>query len=262
MADHQNITPILKSAFVAGFLLLPFAAAGYAQTADAEAVAETGEEVAADAESGDAMAAENVEEGMGEDMAAAPACEPVVVEAVVEEEVPGKELLTNAFVGGLKEWLNVPVVRMTLESRNEANAGLAQSDIEALDKKWVQETGSDDQPIITAVLNSPLSTYLLRVQAGSGGLYPEIFVMDAKGLNAGQSSITTDYWQGDEAKFQKTYDMGDGVVFIDEPEYHDATDTWRAQVNMTLSNDKGQRIGAATVEINLTELARRRKAGI
>lgn len=260
MADHQNITPILKSAFLAGFMLLPFAAAGHAQTAEAEAVAETGEEVAAAAGDDDA-AVGDAEEGMGEDMAAAPACEPVV-QAVVEEEVPGKELLTDAFVSGLKEWLDVPVVRMTLESRNETNANLVQADIDRLDQQWVKETGSDDQPIITAVLNSPLSTYLLRVQAGSGGLYPEIFVMDAKGLNAGQSSITTDYWQGDEAKFQKTYDVGDGVVFIDEPEYNDATDTWRAQVNMTLSDEKGQRIGAATVEINLTELARRRKAGI
>lgn len=175
---------------------------------------------------------------------------------------PGTELLDTAFVENLKTWLDVPVVRMTLESRNEANAGLTQADIDRLDRQWVRETEGDDQPLITAVLNSPLSTYLLRVQAGANGLFSEIFVMDNKGLNAGQSSITTDYWQGDEAKFQKTYDVGDNAVFIDEPEFHDETDTWRAQVNMTLTNERGGRIGAVTVEVNLTELARRRKAGI
>jgi hypothetical protein len=43
----------------------------------------------------------------------------------------------------------------------------------------------------------------------------EMFVMDAKGLNVGQSDVTSDYWQGDEAKWQKTYGAGPGVVFVD-----------------------------------------------
>ncbi|MGD8332006.1 MAG: hypothetical protein PVJ49_21410, partial [Acidobacteriota bacterium] len=146
---------------------------------------------------------------------------------------------------------------LTLAERNRKNASVDQAKIDALDKQWRAERKVQDQPLITAVLSSPLSSYLTRIQARSLGLYSEIFVMDNKGLNAGQSSITSDYWQGDEAKFQKTYEVGPDAVFIDEPEYNKETGTWRAQLNMTLAKD-GAAAGSLTVEINLTELERRR----
>ncbi len=84
--------------------------------------------------------------------------------------------------------------------------------------------------------------------------------MDDKGLNVGQSAITSDYWQGDEAKFKKTYPAGQNAVFIDAPEYREGSDTWHAQLNLTVHGQDGAAIGAATVEVNLTELARRRAA--
>ena len=40
--------------------------------------------------------------------------------------------------------------------------------------------------------------------------------MDAMGLNVAASDVTSDYWQGDEAKFKKTYAVGSGAIFIDE----------------------------------------------
>ncbi|GHD62722.1 hypothetical protein GCM10017083_51880 [Thalassobaculum fulvum] len=149
------------------------------------------------------------------------------------------------------------MVGLTLAALNARQADLDQATIDDLDKQWRDERKADDQPLITAVLSSPLSGYLLRIQAGSAGLFTEIFVMTAKGLNAGQSSITSDYWQADEAKFQKTFDVGPDAVFVDEPEYNEETATWRAQVNLTLTDASGAKIGAVTAEVNLTELARR-----
>jgi hypothetical protein len=96
------------------------------------------------------------------------------------------------------------------------------------------------------------------MQGQSVGLFVEIFVMDDKGLNVGQSSITSDFWQGDEAKFQKTYLVGPDAMFIDEPEWDDTYKIWRVQLNKSLTEPKtGKLIGAATIEINLTEWARR-----
>ena len=112
------------------------------------------------------------------------------------------------------------------------------------------------------MLTSPLSSYLTRVQAASLGLFSEIFVMDSVGLNVGQSATTSDYWQGDEAKFQKTYPVGPDAVFIDEAEFNEETGTWRAQVNLTVTDPEGNSIGAATVELNLTELQRRKLLGL
>ena len=101
-----------------------------------------------------------------------------------DEAAPAVTIGT-AFVDDLRTWLEVPVVRLTVERRNVRFAKLGSPEIDALDQQWRAETKATDQPLITAVLAHPLSTYLTRIQGGSVGLYTEIFVMDAKGLNAG-----------------------------------------------------------------------------
>src|SRR3546814_2986977 len=111
-------------------------------------------------------------------------------------------LIRDYLVGEVRQWSSSPVVMMTLEASNALYLGLDQAGIQALDQQWVAEREVEDQPLITAVLSSPLSSYLTRIQADSQGLFTAIFVMDRSGINAGQSAITSDFWQGDEAKFQ------------------------------------------------------------
>lgn len=167
-------------------------------------------------------------------------------------------LITPAVIEQVNQWLANPIVALSINTQNDLRGSLSQPDIDALDKQWRNERESDDKPLISATLSAPLSVYLLRIQAGSLGLYPEIFVMDANGLNVGQSAITGDYWQGDEDKFQKTFPKGPGSVFIDAPEWDENFKVWRAQLNLTLSDpETGKPIGAATVEFNLDELKRR-----
>jgi len=147
---------------------------------------------------------------------------------------------------------------MSIKAQNELRGNPSQSEIDALDQQWRAEREADDQPLIAATLSAPLSIYLLRIQANSLGLYPEIFVVDSSGLNVGQSAVTGDYWQGDEAKFQETFPVGPDAVFIDEAEWDEDRLIWRAQLNMTVADpETGRAIGAATVEFNLTELERR-----
>lgn len=112
---------------------------------------------------------------------------------------PPIDLITEEAIASIRDLLNAPVVRLSIAAKNERTGSLSQSDIDALDRQWRDEREKNDQPLITAVLSSPLSSYLTRIQAGSLGLYPEIFVMDAKGLNVGQSSVASDDWQGDVA---------------------------------------------------------------
>jgi hypothetical protein len=181
----------------------------------------------------------------------------VAVHAAEAQQSPDMAIIGPAVIKDIRAWADKPVVWLTLAERNRANASIDQAKIDALDKQWRAERESTDQPLITGVLSNPLSGYLTRIQARSVGLYTEIFVIDAKGLNAGQGSITSDYWQGDEAKWQKTFLVAPDAVFIDKPEFDKKTGTWRAQVNMTLAQDN-KAVGSITVEINLTELARRR----
>jgi hypothetical protein len=172
-----------------------------------------------------------------------------------------QQVVDGAVLDQMRAWIANPILAVTLRAQNKRHVNLAETQIKELDDRWRKETAAQDQPLISATLTSPLSIFLLRVQAASQGLYAEVFVMDNKGLNAGQSTITSDYWQGDEDKFQKTFNVAPDAVFIDKPEFHEATKTWRSQVSLTLVDpDTKEKIGAITVEVNLTEMLRRKTA--
>lgn len=167
-----------------------------------------------------------------------------------------RTLITPKMVEDMRSFLDAPLVTMSVKAQNERRSGITQGDIDSLDQEWRAELKTDDQPLIAATLSSPASAYLTQVQANSGGLYIALFVMDANGLNVGQSAVTSDYWQGDEDKFIRTFPVGPDAVFIDAPEFNDEFNVWMVQVNLTLA-ESGKAIGSATVEMNLTELARR-----
>ncbi|WP_404382887.1 hypothetical protein [Caenispirillum salinarum] len=192
-------------------------------------------------------------------LAAAVAVAAGPADAVPFDAPNAKALITPAMVEEFRAMLQTPVIVMSIKAQNERRKGLTPDRIEALDQQWRAETEADDQPLIAATLSSPASAYLTQRQADSRGMFAALFVMDEYGLNVGQSAVTSDYWQGDEAKFENTFPAGADAVFIDEPEYDDGFGMWLVQVNLTLS-DGGRPVGAATVELNLDELARRASA--
>ena len=57
--------------------------------------------------------------------------------------------------------------------------------------------------------------------------------------------------------------MGPDAVFIDEAEFDEDKKIWLVQTNLSIADpDTGAVIGAVTVDINLTELQRRRNNGV
>jgi hypothetical protein len=178
--------------------------------------------------------------------------------ALAESPQPDvNKLITPALIEEMRGIIGAEIVQVSVDAQNKRLVDMAQDKIDALDNQWKAEREAADKPLIAATLSSPLSVYLARVQGKSLGLYAEIFVMDKNGLNVGQSSVTSDFWQGDEDKFQKTYDVADDAMFVDAPEWDDEAKIWRNQVSFTLLDASKKKIGAVTVEINLTELERR-----
>lgn len=174
-----------------------------------------------------------------------------------------KALITDEVVRGLRAFGEEDVFQIVLAVCNDKNKNVVDSDYAGLDAQWKAELGKEEQPAIARALTNPLSLRATQMQAESDGLFLEIFVMDAKGLNCGQSAATSDYWQGDEAKWQKTYLVGADAVFIDDPEMHEKLGVWAAQVNLSIKDkNSGGVLGAVTYEVNLTELERRTKQGV
>lgn len=155
----------------------------------------------------------------------------------------------------VRAWLSDPAVISAINDQNARHAGLGQNDIDRLDKQWRSETSSSNRTLVDAVLSNQLSNYLAGVKNDARGLYSEIFVMDNKGLNVGQSDVTSDYWQGDEDKWQKTYLAGPDAVFIDEVEFDESTQTFQSQLSLSIVDpNSGMAIGAVTVGVNVEML--------
>lgn len=79
--------------------------------------------------------------------------------------------------------------------------------------------------------------------------------MDNKGLNVAQSDITSDFWQGDEAKWQNTFLKGPGAFDIGEVEEDESTQMFQSQISYTVTDPAtGNAIGAITVGVNVDAL--------
>jgi hypothetical protein len=151
--------------------------------------------------------------------------------------------------------LSEAVVVDAINAQNAKFAGLKQTDVDALDQKWRAEVEAADKPMIDEALASPLSKFLVEQREKSGGVITEMFVTDDKGLNVGQSDPTSDYWQGDEAKWQKSFQVGPGAIFVDDVEKDESTQQMQTQVSATIVDPKtGAAIGAITVGINVDGL--------
>eukprot|EP00747_Dinoflagellata_sp_TGD_P172571 gnl/TRDRNA2_/TRDRNA2_209329_c0_seq1.p2 gnl/TRDRNA2_/TRDRNA2_209329_c0~~gnl/TRDRNA2_/TRDRNA2_209329_c0_seq1.p2 ORF type:complete len:208 (-),score=54.53 gnl/TRDRNA2_/TRDRNA2_209329_c0_seq1:59-592(-) len=163
--------------------------------------------------------------------------------------------ITDVMNNQIKPWLSDPTVVDAIKAQNAETGGLSAGDIDALDKQWRAEADAGSGPLIDKVLANKLSAFLKGKKEASGGLIFEVFVMDAKGLNVGQSDVTSDYMQGDEGKWQKTYPVGPDALFIDDVEFDDSTEQFQSQANTTIVDPAtGEAIGAITVGINVEKL--------
>lgn len=155
----------------------------------------------------------------------------------------------------VKQWVSNPVLIAAVKKQNAETGSLDEGRVKALDQQWRSETSASSRPLIDSVLQNELSKFLKQAKNDAAGLVTEVFVMDAKGLNVGQSDVTSDYWQGDEAKWQKTYLAGADAIFVDEIEKDESTQTFQSQVSMSVVDPAtGEVIGAITVGVNVDAL--------
>ncbi|MGH1425594.1 MAG: hypothetical protein ACRBBU_12755 [Pseudooceanicola sp.] len=148
-------------------------------------------------------------------------------------------------------WINAPVLIEAIRAQNIRFKNMSPSDIDRLDKKWRAEIGSAQHPTIDGVISNAAADFLRARQAAAAGVISEIFVMDHLGLNVAASDTTSDYWQGDEAKFQQSFGVGRDAIHVGEVEFDESTQSYLGQISMSISDpDTGVLIGAITIGLN------------
>jgi len=166
------------------------------------------------------------------------------------------EAALNDFVAtDVSAIINDPDITTAINAQNIKNSSLTEAEILALDGQWRSQVGESAAPLINEKLNSALSQKLIQIQEESEGTITEIFIMDNKGLNVAQSAITSDYWQGDEAKWQQTFSVGPNAYHISEVEEDESTQMFQSQVSHAVVDPAtGNVIGAITIGVNVEEL--------
>jgi hypothetical protein len=141
-----------------------------------------------------------------------------------------------------------PVIVEAVKAENAKGKTLAQ--IKDMDKKWRAHAGIADY--MQAMMDSECGKHLAGIQ-DSAPYYAELFVMDNQGANVAMTDKTSDYWQGDEAKFKKSFNGGSGAVFVDEVEFDDSTQAYLVQVSVPVK-DGDTVIGAITFGIDVDKI--------
>ena len=63
-----------------------------------------------------------------------------------------------------------------------------------------------------ALMNNSAAKELLKFES-SKPYFTEVFLMDNQGANVAMTNKTSDYWQGDEAKFIESFYQFGGLIF-------------------------------------------------
>lgn len=122
--------------------------------------------------------------------------------------------------------------------------------IKEQDKKWRATPGIAD--FMKALMESECGKHLQGIQK-SKTYFAEIFVMDNQGANVAMTDKTSDYWQGDEAKFTESYKGGKGAIHISDVEFDDSTQAYLVQVSVPVK-DGAKVIGAITFGVDVDQI--------
>jgi hypothetical protein len=110
-----------------------------------------------------------------------------------------------------------PVLLEAIRSQNHTLAQMTQEEIETIDRQWIAEKGGAQGHRITDMRAHPASHRLQALLRGSG-VASHAILMDDKGRTVAMAATTTDWFQGDEAKWLQTFGRGPDTRHVSAPE--------------------------------------------
>lgn len=156
-----------------------------------------------------------------------------------------KRLETQA--AGLSAWATDALLVAAVTRQNAL--GLTLAEIRTRDEAWM----AGKAPALISAATTGACADRLRELAGQSPIYDEVLLMDGQGALVCATNPTTDYWQGDEAKWTRTFNDGKGAVFIDRPRLDESAGQRLAQISLPILSS-GNVIGAITVGVLLDKL--------
>jgi hypothetical protein len=175
------------------------------------------------------------------------------VKAALTKQIDAAPNATDKVKGFAKERLlplcTNPVFVREVKAQNAKKTPL--SEIQALDKQW--SAAEDELPIQKDRLSNACAKEAKRV-AEELKVVTEIFVMDNQGANVGQNEMTSDYWQGDEPKWQNSYKGGQGGVDVSDRKFDKSANAEDQKISLPIIDEAGAVIGAVCIGLKADKI--------
>jgi hypothetical protein len=139
----------------------------------------------------------------------------------------------------LRPWASDKMLVEAIKAQNARKVPLAT--IQQIDAEWRGGT------VLKQITTSACANRL-RELAKQQPYYVEVFVSDDQGALVCANSVTSDYWQGDEPKWIRSFNDGKGTLFIDRPRYDESAKATLAAISLPIL-DGEKTIGVITVGV-------------
>jgi len=154
----------------------------------------------------------------------------------------------QAIIAKLKETGTDSVLIAEVNKQNASK--LSMSEITSRDKQWQETSGVDG--FMKELMSNPAAGRLTQIEKQVGAIV-ESFLMDNQGANVAMTNKTSDYWQGDEAKWKQSFNNGAGGIHVGDAKFDKSAQAYVIQVSVPVI-DNGIVIGAITYGVNIDDL--------
>jgi len=152
----------------------------------------------------------------------------------------------------MKDWLRTEPIHQMLEKQNKAQATLPQTELLARDGRWRREFQTGGGDLSESILSRALSRRLRELAVDTQGLITEVMLTDKRGFNVAVSDLTSDYWQGDEDKFQEAWILEQGQLHFDTVVYDESTRLFQIHVSRPVYHpETGRPMGVLIVGVDV-----------
>lgn len=159
-----------------------------------------------------------------------------------------QRIIEEAFLTAARRLAKQPLVQQALVKHNASPWSAEQ--IAQHDQQWITEVKQGQSQLAETMLASELSQWLNNWQQPFSGRVVEVILMDAHGRNVAISAVTSDYWQGDEIKYQQVFGQPDSFL-LDSVRFDASSQRFLVQLSVPVVAADGESLGALTLGLDV-----------
>lgn len=152
-------------------------------------------------------------------------------------------------IAELKQLASRPDVISAVLQSNQQNTPV--ETILKIDREW--SNYSINHPYKEKMYSTSTGKIIRQFVEHEESSFSEILLTDNQGANVAAWPITTDYWQGDEAKWHRSFNNGNGEDYIGNVEFDESSQSKAIQVSIPVVHES-MTIGVLIGAIKLSDL--------